>query len=429
MLKNLPALLKRSLHFCFFAAFFLSGTFLPAQEPAAGEEGAIAEMSGSLPGVIIWYRSNASGMALETIPSRLAALRSEYCLSVETVSRNYIPEFLLPFYDESYITELRILYEKGEESRRQWIFRDSRNLARLTAAGGGGLSGGERTDKDEERRPGFIEIRDSEGYLVREFRFEDDLSEWEFRYYYAEQVPMDNVLLRAETWFKEAPAEPSAELPAEPSAELVDQDPSEPEEDESADAAEEETPGSTPSFVLLFTDHYRYSRFGSLRAIERTIHKEAKLARTSFPRIKPEFPVGEELATQGIAYSSEFLLDINSPESAKVSYTLDNRGRILREIWKDEDGKVLGEYRNTWSADRLQSILWKSDDDERLIEYEYDSDGNRIVERNFRRGVLERSVKSRDGLETEEIYMNGRLILRAVWEKGMKISEERITRP
>jgi len=411
MLKNLPALRKLPLCLVFSAALFLFGPYLPAEDPGNWDQtdGEI------LTDTIRWYRSNASGMTLEMIPSRLAALRNEYCLSVETVSRSGLPNILFPYYDELFKIELRILFEKGSESRRQWLFRDSRNLARLTASGSGGLFGGDSSGEDEEKRKGFIEIRDDKGFLVRELRFEDDLSEWEFSFHYHE-----NTLLRAETWFKEAPAPP----PPEPSAQET------PESEEAENAAvteEEKPPDSSPSFALISTDYYRYSRFGSIRAIERVFHEGARLARTSFPRIEPDLSYDEELAIQGIAYSSEFLLDINSPEGTRVSYSLDNRGRILSEIWKNEDGEVLGEFRNVWSSDRLQSVLWRAKDDERLIEYEYDDDGNRIVERNLRRGVLERSVTSRDGRETEEIYRNGRLVLRAFWEKGMKISEERVS--
>jgi antitoxin component YwqK of YwqJK toxin-antitoxin module len=97
-------------------------------------------------------------------------------------------------------------------------------------------------------------------------------------------------------------------------------------------------------------------------------------------------------------------------------------------VWKDGDGAVIGELRNTWSGDRLMSVLWKSETDERLIEYEYDSGNNRIAERNYKQGVLERSVVSKDGKETEEIFMNGKLILRVLWENGRKLSEERVFR-
>ena len=366
MPKNSPALLKRLFRLVFFAALLAQAGVIYTDEPR-------------------WYRSNASGMALEFVPSRLAAMRNEFCLSLEIIPdgdvQRILPGLLLPHYDTSYRVELRILYEKGEEIRRQWIFRDQRNTGRLVASGNDGL--------------GFIEIRDIEGFIVREFRFEDDGSQWEYRFSYQEKT-----LLRAEAWFK---APPLAAGDGEDSDDLQE-----------------------PVFVLVSTDSYRYTRSGFLRAIERFLHEGAQLSRHHFPRPGPNFASVEGFQVQGIAYSSDFLLDIYIPDAATISYTLDSRGRVLTETWKDDDGEVLGEYRNTWSGDRLHSILWESKDEQRLVEYEYDGDGNRTVERNFRQGILERVVTGRDGREMEEIYMNGRLMLRAFWENGIKISEERI---
>ena len=128
-------------------------------------------------------------------------------------------------------------------------------------------------------------------------------------------------------------------------------------------------------------------------------------------------------------YIPEFLSDVYNMKGVTIHYSLDGRGRILTELWESENGDAIGEIRNTWSGDRLDSVLWESPGQERLVEFEYDGKGNRIVERNLRNGVLERSVTSRNGLDTEEIYMNGILILKAVWEDGLKISEERITPP
>jgi len=348
-------LLKLLLRLLFFAAFLVPVNLLTAQELIPTD-------------IIRWYRSNAAGMALEPIPSRLAALRNEYSLSVETVNHIELPESLVPYYDDSYKVELRILYEEGSEFRRQWIFRDNRNFARLVASAG------------------FIEIRDWEGSIVRELRFEEDNSQWDHRFFYE-----GNILLKAETWFTEENEEEAGPL-------------------------------------IVSTDYYRYSRSGSLRAIDRIFHEGAEKHsdRFSFPRIGPDISPGGEFGTLTTVYIPEFLYDVIKLEGLQLSYTLDSRGRILREVWKDDEGLVLGEYLNTWSDDRLLSVLWKSDDDERLVEYEYDDEGNRIVERNYRRSVLERSVTSRDGRDTEEIYMDGHLILRALWENGLKISEERI---
>jgi hypothetical protein len=71
-------------------------------------------------------------------------------------------------------------------------------------------------------------------------------------------------------------------------------------------------------------------------------------------------------------------------------------------------------------------VLWKSEDEERLIEYEYNGEGDRIFERNFRNSVLERTVRKAGDREVEELYMNGAVVLRTVWEDGRKISDERV---
>jgi hypothetical protein len=109
-----------------------------------------------------------------------------------------------------------------------------------------------------------------------------------------------------------------------------------------------------------------------------------------------------------------------------VFYVTDDRGRILTETRRNEEGEVIGELQNAWSGDRLTSVRWKAGDDERVTEFGYDGDGDRILERNINRGVLERVVRLAGNREIEEIYMDGKPVLRAVWENGRKISEEHI---
>jgi len=168
----------------------------------------------------------------------------------------------------------------------------------------------------------------------------------------------------------------------------------------------------------LFTDSYRYARSGSLRAIDRTIHEGAgERSRIGFPALSPRIT--------GI-YTSVYFLGAGNLEGLTISHNLDSRGRVLGEIAKNEEGKTIGELRNTWSDNRLMVAEWKSGEDERRFEFEYDKDGKPLVERNFRRGVLERVVTIEGDNEIEEIYMNGILILRAYWENGLKVSEERV---
>ena len=442
MRENSLALRKQFAALVISAVLTAAGNFLAAQD-GANAAGEIAnnvrayEMPGSeKTGETLWYRSNPSGMALEFIPSRLAALRNEYALSVEELDPEdrfkVSPAVVLPFLYDSYRVELRTLYKNGEELRRQWIFRDEKGNSRLTASGNDLFFGVKKTETgEEEKLSGFIEILDDKGFITREFRFENDFSVWEFRYIYRA-----NVLLYADTWLKE-PAVPSEENIVQPPVDdqALWEEVSSVQDIESAVAESLNEEKSVTDHIqvmnsvgnLVFTDYYRYSRSGSLRAIERIIHDgTGTQSMLSFPRLGPGVSTGDEFYAHGITYTSEFLSDINVSEGTTVNYSMDSRGRILGEVWKDPEGNVLGEYRNTWFGDRLQSVLWKSPNDERLVEYEYDGDDNRIAERNFRRGVLERSVTSRNGRDVEEIYMDGRLILRTYWENGLKISEERI---
>jgi len=413
MRKNSSALNNKHFFLLLAAAFFVLGIFLVAQESAE-----TSPVVTAAPGPIRWYRSNASGLAIELIPSRLAAMRNEYCLSVEVISQQrlpgIIPRNIISYYEQGYRVEFRVLYENAEEIRRQWIFRDSKGLGRLAASGTADFFSpvirreNEDEEPDEVNRKGFIEIRNSEGFVTREFQYDEDLSEWEFRYYYRE-----GILLRFETWLKGPPPSADGEL-----------------QDEGETSAQGVTVAAQKEPVLgrLFTDYYRYSRSGSLRAIDRTIHEGAgERTRVGFPAISPRVSPLHEAATHAGIYTTAYFLGVSNLEGLTITYSLDNRGRILSEISKNEDGKIVGELRNNWSGDRLQDVAWKSGDDDRRIEFEYDKDKKPLVERNFRKGVIERIVTIDGDNEVEEIYMNGVLILRAYWEEGLKISEERVS--
>jgi len=410
------ALNKKHFIILIVAAFFALGIFLAAQEAA---ETGLSETAES----VKWYRSNASGLAIEMIPSRLAALRYEYCISVESIASRrlpgVIPRNIIPYYENGYRVEFRQLYENGAEIRRQWIFRDGKGLARISASGSPNFfsPAARRVNEEElEEVKGFIEIRNSSGYVTRELQFDEDLSEWEFRYIYRE-----GILIRAETWLKEPPLPPPVqevdvsaglEGEAEAPAQILSIAPAERKE---------------PVLERLFTDSYRYTRSGSLRAIDRTIHEGAgERSRIGFPALGPRITPREELATHAGVYNTAYFLGVGNLEGLTVNYNMDSRGRVLSEITKNEEGKTIGELVNTWSDNRLMIALWKSGDDERRIEFEYDKDGKPVVERNFRKGILERVVNIEEDNEIEEIYMNGNLILRAYWENGLKISEERI---
>jgi hypothetical protein len=145
-----------------------------------------------------------------------------------------------------------------------------------------------------------------------------------------------------------------------------------------------------------------------------------------FPRRSLDSKDEESFVSPAIAYGSQFLEDVQAKTPDRVVYNTDERGRIMEETRWGEDGEVIAELRNEWADNRLSRVVYTDGDDERVTEYEYNDDGDRIVERNFRNGILERVVRISGDREDEEIYMNGELVLRTQWEGGRKIREERV---
>jgi antitoxin component YwqK of YwqJK toxin-antitoxin module len=327
-----------------------------------------------------------------------------------------LPEILIPYHEASFRIEVHILYKNGDEFRRQWIFRDAGGAARLVAVFDreGSVDGGEAGDavsetaaelagadaedagetaeagETEEDAPaaegpvGFIERYNPEGRITAEHRFREE-GEEVTAFFYRQQR-----LIRAEMGRK--------------------------------------TRGGGENITPVYTDLYRYSRSASLRAVERIYHEGAadSPVRLSFPHMILAAAADKDFISPGISYGSDFLEEMQTGDGYKILYTTDERGRILTETRQDDAGTVLGELQNTWSGERLVSVRVKTGDDERLTEYEYDESGDRISERNYRNGALERMVRTEGKRDIEELYMNGTVILRAVWEDGRKISEERV---
>jgi hypothetical protein len=340
-------------------------------------------------------------MALEPFYSRLAALRNQYALSIGPFPAGELPPELLPYYSPGLRVELRALYEDGKESRRQFLFKDGADLTWLIAvlsspeeAEAGDEAGTAEPEESGGGTRGFIELYD-ENQLITEVRqIMGGGSEYITRYSYRNRV-----LVRAETEVREI---------------LM--------------VTEEETT-EREEVRPVSTDQYRYTRSGALRLVERVYHRgegEDEVSRFNFPALSPNPPVDPDFVRPALAYSSEFLQDIAALGAYRVLYATDDRGRVLGETRQDEAGKVIGELRNTWSGDRLTAVEWKAGEDERRAEYEYSAEGDRIVERDYRKGNLERLVRREGNRELEELYMNGALILTAVWEDGRKISEERV---
>jgi hypothetical protein len=417
----------------FFSLFTLSFLLLPAD--TAG-----AEDRRDSRGENRWYISNAAGMALEPAFSRLA-MREKYALEVTEIPPADLPANLREFYDRIYREALvkketdveektadipfslrlekRILYENRKASRMQWLFLDGENLVRLAAAfaldpadypppepeepagtesprdpeESEDSSGDESSDESEGEKStvdysGYIELYNPEGYIVEEHLFSSDSSDRMVNYYYNKQR-----LIRAVTKIYHPASE------------------------------------TEESYVEDYcTDHYRYSRSSSLRGVERIYHAgaESEPVRLRFPHVVLDAAKNTSFVNPGVSFTNEFFRDILVDSGSRVLYTTDERGRVLTETRRNEDGEVIGELQNTWSGDRLVSVHWKAGDDDRITEFEYNDDGDRIVERNINRGVLERTVTQEGDQEIELLYINGKPMLRAVWEDGRKIREERI---
>lgn len=334
-----------------------------------------------------WYRSNSAGMALEEVFSRLA-LRGGYALSVEARLPGEVPRPLLPYYEPSFRVEVRTLFEERKERRRQWIFLDENSAVRLAAVFDLGASTPER--------PAFIEVYGADKRITGEYRFDEDDSVYATVYTYSQGFLVMAETRRAGTESGDSPPDIGPETGQE-------------------------------SWQELWIDQYRYTRSGSLRAVERVYRQrppEDAQAQIRFPHVLLGAGA-ENLINSFPAFSSGFFSDILADSADRVLFTTDERGRVLRETRRDESGKVIGEMVNTWSGERLSSVQWTSEDDDRLTEYEYDEAGDRILERNYSKGVLERVVRKEGEGEVEELYMNGRMVLRALWEGGRKVSEER----
>ncbi|MDR1586405.1 MAG: hypothetical protein LBS57_02980 [Treponema sp.] len=378
-----------------------------------------------------WFRSNPAGMTLEEIPSRLAALRNEYVLVIDYFEFDELPPLLSPLYNFTYLIECRVLYHNGEESRRQWIFRDGAGLTRLVAVFGespeappagntasdmvsddgsdetsdtasdvksdeGGAPAEDASAEESAsggsaptgRAPtGFIEIYNENSLITEERLFSDEGEETVTGYFYRRDT-----LVRAEARRK-----------------TVDEEGGE-------------------SFVDVYTDNYRYNRSASLRAVERVYHEDAEAVpvRLTFPNRILDAVADDKFIDTGLARVPDFFGDSFVQSGYRLIFSTDERGRILTQTLLDDKNSEVWVIKNTWSGERIVSSLKTEGEDERLTEYEYNQAGDRIVERNSRNGVLERLARAEGRGEVEELYMNGKLILRAVWEDGRKISEERV---
>ena len=389
-----------------------------------------AEFEWMPPGPPRWFRSNAGGMALEEMPSRLTALRNEYALVIDYLSPDELDPFLVSFYRNAYSVEIRILFFDREESRKQWLFKDESGNVRVNAVFRQTADSSvdetqtvretedkERDDEvpditasldtdapaDDERdvldiaagteekntavTTGFIEIFNDNFQISEDYNFTGDGNEIMTTYFYNE-----NMLIKAEIRQRN-------------------------QNEESAD------------YQIMYTDTYRYNRSYSLRNVERVFYEQVnEPVLLLFPGRVLDIARDKDFIKEKVSLLPDFFDSYSADKNYRIVYDTDERGRIITQTMFDNKNKEVWVIRNTWIGDRIVSILKIENGDERLTEYEYDSAGERTAQRDMRNGVLERQVLTNGNKETEELFMNGVVILRAFWEDGRKISEERVRR-
>lgn len=409
-------------------------------------------------GEVEWFISNQAGIALErAMPLR--ALREKNALAVREIGQAELPYQIRKYYTAPWRISLSILYENGKRVKTQWVFRDQARIALFVAA-------------VDNSGSGFIEWYDDQGFLVEEQRLNADGSGYFISYSYTNRI-----LLKAEARLVEAaPGEEEDVAGEEAAVAIVDElvpgisvteDEGPPLEngvtetsvtdgpfpgldvkplavpEEAVPSTAEltrnpEGPAGIPEFFVaasgreggpVWTDFYRYTRSKGLRSIQRVFHEQAKTPETlRFPRFVEGGPEDTDFVDRPETYISSFLSDITGYAPPKIDYTFDSKRRIVSETYRDEDDAVIGEIKNIWTDNRLSSVTWSAPGDEREVVYEYDKAGERAGEKNYRNGVLERSVVRDGDREIETLFKNGREVLRAVWIDGKKVSEESIGR-
>ena len=319
-----------------------------------------------------WYVSNAGGMALEPAFSRFA-IRGKYALSVGTAEEADIPDPLRKYYDPAFRIELRCLYEDGLITRRQWTFRDDRETARLAAV-------------IEDDGSGFIEIYNADKLIAESHQIAADGSDYISYYYYNR-----GFLIRAETRLFTPLGEEDARAPPEDQAPSAAEVPPPSVFEAPAPSASdvegiEAVPvpralGLPPTEPIVtgagteepvWTDFYRYTRANALRSVERHYISAPlegrETERMRFPQLIIGVAAEHEFIRPASALSPEFFSDVIVNSGDRILYNTDARGRVLSEVRRDEDDNIIGEIINTWSGDRLVSVVWKSEEEERIVE-------------------------------------------------------------
>jgi antitoxin component YwqK of YwqJK toxin-antitoxin module len=339
-------------------------------DPGEAGMGSIEETDA--PPVTLWFISNAAGQALRNAYS-LTALREKYALSVMPVSARFVPDEFKLFYQDGWKAECRTLYEEGELLRIQWVFTDENRITRFVSA------------KSPEGA-GFAEVYNERGLLTKESRFDAPFEEETED---GELITRESVPLVITYQYR---------------GDFV-----------------------TGARSNAWVDTYRYRRNNQIRAIDRTYLDTNTHARVSLPRTIQDISFNSGFFVSPTStYTSVFLQDVLLDTGSEVTYTLDDKGRILTETRRNGTGEVSGTVSTLWDDDRIVQVVWESGDDKRRVVYTYNEDNERAGEKNYRNETLERETTISGEEEIETLYRDGKPLLRAFWKDGKKIREEAV---
>ena len=464
-MSNFPAN-RKIFTFAIIAILLLAGIIALTQELSETTPIEITEnqdtqevtQAAELPPVnpVRWFRSNAGGMAIEELGTRFVALRHEFALAIDIENYGEIPDRLWPYYTSRYSPEIRTLYKNGEIIRTQWIFRDENRNTRVNA-----VFIEPKEEKQETVEPPAQDNRPSDSEQETESNEQvtenEQAAESEQE---AVEPDVSSITVQSEQTSdseqitennQTGEPEPEKKAPVQIAGfiEIFDENSfltSEIRfyEDGRQNKIEYESSNNliisasfhdwdddTRNFILSYTDYYRYNRSLSLRSVERVFYKDNEMTDdipviVAFPRRIMEI-INENIFTvQRQNLHPDFFGDMFVFAESKMVYQTDERGRIISQTLYNEDDDIIWIIRNTWTNDRITTSVKTEGDTVLRVEYVYAGNGDRLVERNFRNGNLERVVRTENKTDIEELYFNNVLVLQAVWVDGRKISETRV---
>ena len=425
-----------------------------------------------------WYASDGAGIAYERIsPAR--ARREEWAVEITYPGTGSLQSFAGKPLQPGSQLETKILYATGNVSSRSTTLTDSAGKVRAVET----IGEDGRTVRSQYSADGLLTEEqnletDGSATIVRwEYAGGKVLRSRMFSLAASEapkssEVPAkDGSSPTSEAAKKAAPSEPAA-VPVAVVA-----------------VAPVAKPVTAPVEALVWTDTYLYDRAGAIRKVDRALAPNPEKAEKVAPgekvatgekvakadkvipvgiiaRTRLGLPVnlearsldgnalrilydetgrtsrtvrlmdGKESSAVQVVYAgpgrSAFITKTIEPRSGlAIETNHDAMGRILLETRSDKSGKTLEKKITTWADakglhDRVASVTQIAEGVELKTEYEYDSKGTRVAERDYRNGILERSIIKEGRLEKEELFRNGKKVLSSVFENGVKKKDVRI---